>query len=153
MEDLDNSILKQIDVISCLEVIKKEFALALTDKASNKVVIICKRYYVDVILNKRDVIGHENNTYSKANKRCDGITAENTEYTKRLCFKITKTEKRITIKYCIPKVHKNPISARLMNGSKIRFIKQTLKSVSNVFVLQYSQIEHFNKEHQIFINL
>ena len=81
-----NPILKQVDVISCLEALQKKFVIVPIDKASNNVAIICKRYYVEVILNEISVIGTENNTYYKANKNCDEITDENTKYTKRLGF-------------------------------------------------------------------
>ena len=43
------------------------------DKASNNVAIICKRYYVEMILKKIGVNGHGNNTDCKANKSCDEI--------------------------------------------------------------------------------
>ena len=43
-----------------------------------------------MILNEIDVIGHENNTYCKANKSFDEIINENTEYAKRLGFKTQK---------------------------------------------------------------
>ena len=58
-------ILKQIDVISCLESLQKNFFLVPVDKASNDVFVICKRYYVEVISNEIGVNGHGNNTYSK----------------------------------------------------------------------------------------
>ena len=44
-------------------------------------------------LNEIGVIGRGNNTYCKATKNCDEIMDENTEYTKRLGFKITQKEK------------------------------------------------------------
>ena len=76
-----NPILKQTDVISWLEMLRKTFVLVPVDKVSNNVTIICKRNYGEVILNK---IGY--NTYCKANKSCD----ENTEYTKCLGFERKK---------------------------------------------------------------
>ena len=39
-----------------------------------------------MILNEIGVIGQINNTQCKANKRCDEIIDENTEFTKRLAF-------------------------------------------------------------------
>ena len=85
-----NPILKQIDLISCLEAFQKTLVLAPITKASSKIDVICKRHYVGVILNKIGVIGHENNTYCKANKSFDEIINENTEYAKRLGFKTQK---------------------------------------------------------------
>ena len=51
----------------------KKFAVVPIAKASNNV-----------------VIGHRNNTSSKANNSCDEIKDENTEYRIRLGFKVTE---------------------------------------------------------------
>ena len=47
-----------------------------------------------MILNEISVVRHQNNTYCKANKSCDQIIDENTEYTKRLGFKNTGKQKK-----------------------------------------------------------
>ena len=57
-----NPILKQIDVINCIEALHKKFVLVPISKAFSNVAVICKRYYAEVILNETGVIGHENNT-------------------------------------------------------------------------------------------
>lgn len=41
------------------------------------VAIICKRYYVEVILNVMGVIEYGNKTYWKTEKRCDELIEEN----------------------------------------------------------------------------
>ena len=51
---------------------------------------MCKRYYVEKILNEIDIIGHGNNPVVMS---CDEIIDENTEYTIHLGFKITEKEK------------------------------------------------------------
>ena len=61
-----------------------------------------------MILNKIGVIGHRNNTYAKANKSCNEMIDESTQYTKRLGFKTTEKEKTLPNMYWIPKIHKNP---------------------------------------------
>ena len=96
-------------------------------------------------MNEIRVIGHGNSTYCKANKSCDDIIDENTDYTKRLCFKITEQEKPLAIMYSIPKMHKNPTGAHFIIASKTCSTKQISKSVSNFFKLADSQIENFNK--------
>ena len=45
-----------------------------------------------MIVNEIGIIGHGYNTYYKANKSCDEIIDENTDYNKRLGFKITEKE-------------------------------------------------------------
>ena len=129
----------------------KKFVLVPFDKASNDVAIICKRYYVEVILNEIGVIGHGNNTHGKANISCDEIIDENTD-TKRLGFKITKKEKTLVIMYWIPQMHKNPTGARFIIASKICFTKQFSKFVSNIFKLVYYQIENFHKNAKFLSN-
>ena len=41
-----NPILKQIDILSCLEALQKNFALVLIDKTSNNFTTVCKWCYV-----------------------------------------------------------------------------------------------------------
>ena len=48
-----------------------------------------KWYYAEVILNEKSINGHGNNTYYTANKSCEEIIDENTEYIKCLGFKTT----------------------------------------------------------------
>ena len=115
---ISNPILKQRDVISCLEVFQKMFVFLPTDKATKYIAIVCKLYYVELILNEIGVIGHGKNTCCKANESCDEILDENTEYTKRLGYKITEKEKTLPITHRIPKMHKNPTGARFIIVSK-----------------------------------
>ena len=51
-----NLILKQTDLISSLEALQKNFALVPIGNASNNIAVICKRYYLEVILNEIGVI-------------------------------------------------------------------------------------------------
>ena len=53
-----------------------------------------KWYYVEVILKEISINGHGNNTYYTANKSCEEIIDENTEYIKRLGFKTTEKKKQ-----------------------------------------------------------
>ena len=147
-----NPILKQVDIIRCLQALQKKFVLFPIDKASNNVAYICKRYYVEVILNEIAVIGHGNNTDCRASESRDEIIDENTKYTRRLGCKITEKEKTLPIMYWIPKMHKNPIGARFIIASKICTTKQISKSVSNVVNLVCSQIENFHENAKFLSN-
>ena len=44
---------------------KNVFVIVPIDKAFNSVVVTCKGYYVEAILNEIGVIGYGNNTYCK----------------------------------------------------------------------------------------
>ena len=56
--------MKQTDVINFLET---QFPVLPIDKAPNNVAVICKWYYIGVILNEIGVIGHVNSAYCKSN--------------------------------------------------------------------------------------
>ena len=71
-----NPILKQIDVISCLETLQKSLLLFLLIKHST-VWLLFVNGYVKVILKEISVIGLENNTHCKANKSYDELIDEN----------------------------------------------------------------------------
>ena len=72
---------------------------------------------------KKTVTGHGNNTYYEANKNRDEIINEDTEYTKRLGFKITETTKVLPIMFWVSKMHKKLTSARFIIANKICFTK------------------------------
>ena len=88
------------------------------DTASNNITIICKQYYVKVILNEIGVIVHGKNTW-KSDKSYDEIIDENAEYIKHLGFKVTEKEKILPIMYWIRKLYTNPTGARFIIVSKI----------------------------------
>lgn len=117
---------------------KRTFALILTDKASKNGAIICKGYYVEVILKRIGVIGHENKTYCKANESCDELKHENTEYTKCLGFKVTEKQKNHNL--CTGFLKCIWIQQTYFSiASKICSTKQTSSiSVSNRFKVMYS---------------
>ena len=104
-----------------------------------------------LILKEISFVGHRNKTYCKANKSCDELTDENTENTRRFCFKVTE-KKTQPIMYWTPKMHKNLTGARFIIASKICSTKQISKSVSNIFKLIYSQIEDVHKDAKFLSN-
>ena len=80
----------------------------------------------------------------------DEIIDENTEYTKRLGFKITEKEKKIS--KCIPKMHKNPAGGLFITAPRICSTEQISKFASNAFKLAYSQIENVHKNAKFLSN-
>ena len=115
------------------------------DKAANNVSIICKRFYVEVILKEIGVLGAGNATYVKSDLSKEHIINDNVEYAK--CLKINVTDKELDLPsmYWIPKKHKQPTGKRFIIASKQCSTKQISSSVSNVFKLVYHQVEKFHK--------
>ena len=147
-----NPVLKQTEVIEYLKELHKKFVLVPIDKASNNVAIICKKYYVEVILKEIGVIGKSNPTYHITDMPSNEIVHNNCEYSKHLGFTLTEKEKILPIMYWLPKMHKNPVGFRFIIASKLCSTKQISKSVSNVFKLIYTQIENFHKNEKFLKN-
>ena len=115
-----NPVLKRDDVKKYLDHLHKHIVLVPVDKASNNIAIICKRFYVEVILKEVGVLGNIGNlTYCNSEKGVDEIVSENVEYTERLGHTISDDDKVLPIMYWIPKMHKTPMGHRFIVASKI----------------------------------
>ena len=85
-----NPALKRKDVQTYLKNLQKHFVLVPIDKASNNIAIICKRFYVEVILKEVGVLGDLGNpTYTHADSESIDIISENCEYTSRLGYDVS----------------------------------------------------------------
>ena len=147
-----NPVLKQEEIIRYLENLHKQFVLVPIDKASNNVAIICKRYYVEVVLKEVGILATGNTTYKKTDLTKDEIIDDNVTYSQKLGFKITNNEKELPIMYWTPKFHKKPYGTRFIVASKQCSTKQLSKSVSSAFKLMYNQIENFHKKSKFLQN-
>ena len=99
------------------------------DKAANNVCIICKRFYVEVILKEIGVLGEGNTTYVRTDESKEHIVNENVQYSKRLNMAVQGTELDLPTMYWIPKKHKNPTGKRFIIASKHCSTKQISTTV------------------------
>ena len=141
-----NPVLKRPDVVNYLRELHENFVLVPIDKASSNIAIICKRFYVELILREIGHIGDGNNTYVNVQKPKEEIVNENAMYSERAGFKVDEREKDLPIMYWIPKMHKVPTAARFIIASKQCSTKPISKSVSNAFKLIFHQIQNFHKK-------
>ena len=141
-----NQVLKRPDVVEHLEQLHKNYVFVPIDKAGNNIAIICKRYYVEVILKEIGQIGDGNSTYEKSSKTVEDVVEDNVMYSERLGLEVEDREKDLPSMYWIPKMHKDPPGARFIMASKQCSTKKISKSVSSIFKLMYNQIENFHKK-------
>ena len=122
------------------------------DKAANNVAFICKRFYVEVILQEIGIIGRGNVTYEKIDRDRMNIVDENVAYSKRLGFTVSDKDLDLPGIYWIPKKHKHPTGKRFIIASKHCSTKLISKSISLVFKLIYRQIENFHTKSKFLSN-
>ena len=147
-----NRVLNRPEVVEYLKTLHTNFVLVPIDKAANNVSIICKKYYVEVILKEIGIIGQGNNTYERTDKSKEEIIDENVDYSKRLKMEVSGKELALPIMYWLPKKHKNPTGKRFIIASKQCATKQLSKAVSQVFKLIFNQIENFHKNAKFLSN-
>ena len=147
-----NPVLKQPEIIQCLEELHKKFVLVPIDKAANNVAIICKKHYVDVILKEIGVSGNPTDTYKESPKNKDEIIFENLQYLEKLKLKSEEKDKELPIMYWTPKMHKNPTGSRFIIASKNCSTKPLSKTISSAFKLIYRQVEAFHTNSKYFSN-
>ena len=145
-------VLKRPDVVEHLEQLQKSYVFVPIDKAGNNIAIICKRYYVEIILKEIGHVGNGNSTYENSSKSVEEIVEDNVTYSKRLGLEVEDREKELPSMYWIPKMHKDPPGARFIIASKQCSTKKISKSVSSAFKLMYNQIENFHKKAKFLSN-
>ena len=148
----NQQVLKDPKVVEYLQKMHEKFVFVPIDKAGNNIAIICKRYYVEVILKEIGHLGNGNNTYEKTQKNLSEIVEENVMYSKRLGLEVEDREKDLPSMYWIPKMHKDPPGARFIIASKQCSTKKISKSVSSAFKLMYNQIENFHTKAKFLSN-
>ena len=84
-------------MINYLETLQSKHAIVPIHEASSNVVIICKKYYVEV------VIGYESHTCCKAGKFREDIIPESNKETERLVIQMTRKKNTLPSMHWIPK--------------------------------------------------
>ena len=106
------------DVKKHLEEIHGKFVIITSDKASNKFVFICRKYYISKLLADVSPNKNKNSTYSQTQESKDRIIKTNIKYCKKFGLKIIEQDKTLLIMYWLPKMHKTSIDARFIVASK-----------------------------------
>ena len=109
--------LKDEDVLACLRNLHEKFVIVPIDKASNNVAIICKKFYIDKLLQEVGISGSKSDTYLVCKEKISQIVFDNTQYCKKMGLTINDTNKTLPIMYWMPKMHYTPARARFIVAS------------------------------------
>ena len=122
-----NPVLKQPSVVEYLTSLQDKFVMTPIDKASNNVAVICKRYYIEVLLKEIGILGSGSATYEKATKTKEQIIHDDEEYVARLGYTLSDKEKDLPTMHWIPKMHKIRSNIGLLLHQKVAVQSQFQK--------------------------
>ena len=108
------------------------FVLVPTDKASNNVIVVCKKYYLDVVIKELSL----NNTYKEVHSDCVNIISRHLDYMMRNEIEIQEQHEQLPSFYWLPKLHKNPYGSRFIAASN----KCTTKRLSSLLTSCFKTI-------------
>ena len=126
------------DVSCCLEEIMDNFVLVPVDKAAKNVAVICKRFYMEVLLKE---IESNSDTYTKKVEDCSKLSLIHQDFLKTL--NLTPTCDRLPYTYWTPKFHKPTLSQRFIVSYANCSIKPLAKKMSLALSIVLKQIESF----------
>ena len=120
---------------------REHYVLVPADKASNNVLIVCKKYYLDVVLRELDNSDcSDQQTYTPCSLDVDGIVREHLAFMDRHDLRVHDEMQQLPAFYWLPKMHKNPIGSRFIAASSActtkplsQLLTVCLKAVTNHF--------------------
>ena len=113
-----SSIFKDKDVSHNLKDLQDKYVIVPADKASNNIVFICKKYYIDCLIQELGITTNNSNpTYTLTSLSKDEILSNHTSVISSFGIPIDEDNIDLPLLYWIPKLHKNPFKERYIAGS------------------------------------
>ena len=152
-------VLKQTEVEEYLKYIHARFVIVPVDKASNNFSIICKKFYINTLMQElgfQQGVPKGNSVYSFTNLNLSGVCESHCSKLKDLNIRLTKENCHIPYLYWTSKQHKNPYKFRFISGAKhcttkqislevalaLKCIKQQFKNYCGV-IKRHTGISHY----------
>ena len=118
--------------INYLHDFQRQFVLVPADKAANNVIVICKKYYLDVVLNELSTT----DTYVQDDRGSQCVILEHLQYMTNVNIDVEPEHEDLPSFYWLPKLHKNPYGKRFIAASN----KCTTKSLSKLLTTCLAKI-------------
>ena len=127
------SVFNDTDVSATLSDIHDKFVVVPADKASNNVVFVCKKYYIQCLINELGIAagGDDNDTYHRTAFSKEDILSNHESVISSFGIP-SNNHKNCPFLYWIPKLHKNPYKQRFIAGSSSCSTKPLSKLLTTI---------------------
>ena len=114
------------------------YVLVPADKAASNVIVVCKKYYLDVVIRELN----STSTYKKVHSDSANVVCRHVDYLMRNGIEIQAQHEQLPSFYWLPKLHKTPYGARFIAASN----KCTTKELSSLLTSCFKTIlTHFKQ--------
>ena len=126
--------LQNVGVKACLSDLHNKYVFVPTDKAPNNIIIICKRYCIEILIKELGLDNCSTPTGNLAYTPCqisseDIVNTHNT-FMKSLGIELSDDDKRLPYLYWTSKLHISPVTHCFITGSS----KCTTKQLSSLLM-------------------
>ena len=96
-----------------LHELQSKYVLVPADKAANNVIVVCKKYYLEVVMKEIT----ETSTYEHINKESMNVVNEHLSFMNSHRIKVVPELRCLPLFYWLPKLHKQPYGTRFIAAS------------------------------------
>ena len=144
--------LKNKEVMSTLSELHSKFVVVPIDKASNNVALICKRFYIQKLLDEVGVPGDASPTYKISDKAPSDVIGSNVVLCDKFGISLEERFKTLPFMYWLPKMHYSPPRARFIIASSTCSTKPISKLTSSIFKHIFDQVRNFHLKSYFYKN-
>ena len=145
-------VLEDEEALSALTDLHSKFVVVPIDKASNNVAIICKRFYVQKLLDEVGVPGDMSPTYKISDRNPEDVIADNTILCEKFGLSIDDRMKTLPFMYWLPKMHYSPPRCRFIVASSSCSTKPLSRTASSIYKHIFNQVRNFHRKSTFYKN-
>ena len=140
-------VLQNADVKACLSDLHNKYVFVPADKAPNKIMIICKRYYIETLIEELGLDNCStptgNSTYTSCQMSSEDIVNIDDTFMKSLGIELSDDDKRLPYLYRISNLHKSPVKHHFIAGSSKCTTKQLSSLLTKIITVIKTGLEKY----------
>ena len=122
--------------LNYLHELQSKYVLVPADKAANNIIVVCKKYYIEVVLKEL----RTTSTYKHVDRECMDVVTEHLKFMTNYKLYVDHDLRYLPSFYWLPKLHKQPYC---MKPPNIKAPKCTLYSIQ-CFIIQGQRSQGLN---------